>query len=56
MSVKTESVCRVISMRLVEMLRRIIGSVTRKNRFTPLAPSTSAASVISGGTSDSAAE
>ena len=54
-SVKTPRVCRVVSMRLVEIDRRIIGSVMRKNRWNVPAPSISAASVISGGTSESAA-
>ena len=56
MVVNTARVCRVISIRLVRIERRIIGSVTYQNRRSPPAPSMLAASSISGGMSESAAE
>src|SRR5689334_7922453 len=56
MVVNTASVCRVISIRLVTIDRRIIGNVTYHNRRNPPAPSMDAASSTSGGMSDSAAE
>ncbi|OUD80995.1 hypothetical protein BC477_18290 [Clavibacter michiganensis subsp. michiganensis] len=55
MRVKTDSVCSVVSIRFVEMLRRITGSVMKTSRCQPVAPSTSADSLISGGTSCTAA-
>ena len=55
MSVKTPSVWSVVSMRLVAIERRIMGSVMRRKLWSAEAPSICADSLISGGTSDSAA-
>src|SRR5699024_10892097 len=55
-SPKTDSVCRVMGMRLVAMLWRTIGTVTDHDRRRGPAPSRDADSYTSLGTEPSAAE